>query len=348
MKASRRAAEISHQMLAYLGQDTGKKEPIDLSEAYREALLLLTASLPKKARLKTEFPAEGVIILADAVQMKQVLTNLVVNAGEAMGGGEGDITVAIALIPAADIHASRFYPAGWKPKAETYACLSITDTGCGMDPETVDKLFDPFFSTKFTGRGLGLPVVMGIVKAHEGAVTVESGSGQGATFRVFLPVTDQKPLQTRKAEPVESRAVEGRGLVLVVEDEPLMRELAEIMLQHIGYEVITAADGVEAREVFQQHKDEIRCVLCDLTMPRYGWMGDPGGPEENTARPCGDPGQRLRRDPGDARRTPRAAPGFSPQTLHVGRFGGGPCCGAKRTQVRVMRDKVIHLWSPMN
>jgi CheY-like chemotaxis protein len=272
MKASRRAAEISHQMLAYLGQDTGKKEPIDLSEAYREALLLLTASLPKKARLKTEFPAEGVIILADAVQMKQVLTNLVVNAGEAMGGGEGDITVAIALIPAADIHASRFYPAGWKPKAETYACLSITDTGCGMDPETVDKLFDPFFSTKFTGRGLGLPVVMGIVKAHEGAVTVESGSGQGATFRVFLPVTDQKPLQTRKAEPVESRAVEGRGLVLVVEDEPLMRELAEIMLQHIGYEVITAADGVEAREVFQQHKDEIRCVLCDLTMPRMdGW-----------------------------------------------------------------------------
>lgn len=136
----------------------------------------------------------------------------------------------------------------------------------------MEKLFDPFFSTKFTGRGLGLPVVMGIVKAHEGAVTVESRPGQGATFRVFLPVTAEEPLQARKAEPVVSRAVEEQGLVLLVEDEPMVRNTAQRMLRHIGYEVIEAADGAEAVEVFRQHQEQIRCVLCDLTMPRMdGW-----------------------------------------------------------------------------
>ena len=272
IKASRRAAEISHLMLAYLGQGMGKRETMDLSEVCRETLPLLTSFLPKKTRLRTESPAEGPIIRADAAQMKQVLTNLVVNAGEAIGEEEGDISVSIGVIPAADIHASRFYPPDWEPKADTYACLSVTDTGCGMDPETIEKLFEPFFSTKFTGRGLGLPVVMGIVKAHEGAVTVESIPGQGATFRVFLPVTAEKPLQPRKAEPVEPVAVEGRGLVLVVEDNTMLRDTAQRMLKHIGYEVIEAADGVEAVEVFRQHQEQIRCVLCDLTMPRMdGW-----------------------------------------------------------------------------
>jgi PAS domain S-box-containing protein len=271
-KVSQRAAEISQQMLAYLGQERGRRVPSDLCETCREVLPLLRAALPRNARLRTEFPGEGAIIRADALQMKRVLTYLAANAGEAIGDGGGSVAVAIDVIPAADIHAPRFFPAGWEPKAETYVCLSVADTGCGMTPEILDKAFDPFFSTKFTGRGLGLPVVMGIVMAHEGACAVETSPGQGTTCRVFLPVIAERPVQLRKAEPVEARAVEGRSLVLVVDDEPMLRNSTRSILRLLGYEVLEAADGAEAVEVFRQHHDRIRCVLCDLTMPRLdGW-----------------------------------------------------------------------------
>jgi signal transduction histidine kinase len=192
MQASRRAADLSQLMLAYLGQRVGKVEPLDLSELCREALETMRSSLPKKVRLKIELPDQGPIVRAEAIQMKQVLKNLVVNAVEAAGHGEGDITVAICVMQGSGIPKSHVYPAGWEPKAETYACLSVTDTGRGMDAETLEKLFDPFFTTKFSGRGLGLAVVTGTVKAHEGAIAVESRSGQGTTFQVFLPVVTEK------------------------------------------------------------------------------------------------------------------------------------------------------------
>ena len=271
-RASQRAAEISHQMLAYLGQDRGRREPVDLGDACREVLLLLRSSLPANARLHTAFPAEGAVVRADAAQLKRVLTYLAANAGEALGDGEGDITVSIDVLPAADIQASRFHPADWTPKAGTYACLAVADTGGGMTPETLDKVFDPFFSTKFTGRGLGLPVVKGIVMAHEGACAVESESGRGTTFRVYLPVVPGQPPQSHQAARVESGAGRDQGLVLVVEDEPMLRDLTRTVLRDIGYQVVEAADGAEAVAVFREHHDQILCVLCDLTMPGMdGW-----------------------------------------------------------------------------
>jgi PAS domain S-box-containing protein len=188
MVASGRAAEISRLMLAYIGQTIGTRRPIDLSEACREALPLLTASLSKKVQLRTEFPERGPIIQADAVQIRQILTNLVVNAGEAMGDRKGEVVVTVRVMPATNVRASRFYPPKWEPEEKSYACLSVSDSGAGMDLETIEKAFDPFFSTKFTGRGLGLAVAMGVVKAHEGALTVESDPGRGTVFRVFLPL----------------------------------------------------------------------------------------------------------------------------------------------------------------
>jgi PAS domain S-box-containing protein len=319
MAASGRAAEISRLMLAYLGQSMGVRAPLELSEVCREALPLLTAALPKNVHLKTEFPAEGPIIRADAGQIRQVLTNLVLNAGEAMGDREGDVTVAVGVKAAADIGASPFYPHEWKPGEESYACLSVADTGCGIDQESMTRLFDPFFSTKFTGRGLGLPVVLGMVKAHQGAVAVESTHGRGTVFRVFLPLAAEQPHPSPRVEadapepPGESDAVALRGmilpsldgmgrgrvatshvqhphpaspiegeelistalpadhgLVLLVEDDPAMRNMAETMLKVLSCKVITAADGVEAVEAFREHRDQVRCVLLDLTMPRMG------------------------------------------------------------------------------
>jgi len=188
MQASRRAAGISRSMLATLGQAVGTKAPIRLTEICREALPALAASLPEGVCLKIDLPDEGPTILADAVQIRQVLSNLVVNAGEAVGDREGDVTVAVGVMPAADLRGSRFHPPDWEPTEEDYVCLSVSDTGVGMDAETMEKAFDPFFTTKFTGRGLGLAVLLGVVKGHEGAVMVESTPGSGSVFRVLLPV----------------------------------------------------------------------------------------------------------------------------------------------------------------
>ena len=201
--------------------------PIELSQVCREALPLLRASLPQKVNLKAEIPESGPIIRADAAQVRQILLNLVVNAGEALGDGEGDVVVTVSVAPASRIRASSFHPFDWKPTEENYACIEVSDTGCGMDPQTMEKLFDPFFSTRFTGRGLGLAVVLGAVKAHQGGVAVESEPGRGAVFRVYLPLSAEQPRPSPKAQAVAPEPTGERGLVLLVEDEPAMRKMAQ-------------------------------------------------------------------------------------------------------------------------
>lgn len=200
LKASRRAAEISRFMLAYLGQTTGKKEAIDLTEAVRDTYTLLNTSLPKNVKLKTDFQPQRPIIRADGVQMKQVFTNLLLNAIEAIGKEEGSITLATRVMEAKEIREARLFPLDWEPKSESYACLSVSDTGCGLDAVNQEKIFDPFFSTKFTGRGLGLSVALGLVRTHEGAISIESKPGQGTTFKVFLPLLTQQELCSHENE----------------------------------------------------------------------------------------------------------------------------------------------------
>jgi two-component system, cell cycle sensor histidine kinase and response regulator CckA len=272
MTASQRAARISRLMLTYAGQTGGKKVSLDLSEAIREGLLLLSVSLPKKVHLRTELPDPGPIILADASHIEQILTNLALNAGEAIGEQEGEITVVVDVVAPAEIQKSSVFPPDWDPKAESYACLLISDTGCGMDTATLETIFDPFFSTKFTGRGMGLSVVLGLVRTYEGAISVESQLGQGATFRVFFPLSAQETLSSGEDDMIASELIEAAGLVLLVEDEPLVRHMAEAMLNFLGCEVICASDGFEGVEVFRERKAEVDLVLLDHTMPRMnGW-----------------------------------------------------------------------------
>lgn len=272
MKASRQAVDISSLMLAYLGQRLMKSAPVEISEICREALPLLALSLPKGVNLRTDLPVPSPIILADAIQVRQVLNNLVVNAGEAMGEGNGEVTVAISETPVSGIQTSRFYPPEWEPGASDYVRISVSDTGPGMDTETLNKVFDPFFSTKFTGRGLGLPVVMGIVKAHGGMVAVESLPGRGSVFQVFLPLLKKESPTSTPTEPVHPAPSPGRGVVLLADDEPMFCKMARTMIEHLGYEVVTAFDGVDALEMFRRHRDHIRCVVLDISMPRMdGW-----------------------------------------------------------------------------
>ena len=133
-------------------------------------------------------PCSGPNISANANQIQQVLTNLVTNAWEAIGENQGALDLTVKTVSATEIPTAHRFPIGWQPQDLNYACMEVTDTGCGIADEDLDKLFDPFFSNKFTGRGLGLPVVLGIVKAHGGVIMVESKTGRGSIFRVFLPM----------------------------------------------------------------------------------------------------------------------------------------------------------------
>jgi signal transduction histidine kinase len=203
-EATRQAAMVSAMMLAYLGQSFGAREPLDLVAACRSALPDLTRLLPAGVALRTVLPDRALTVRASAVEIRQVLSNLCANAGEAMAGMEGQVVISIREVPAAQVVPSPFLSHGWTPGAGHYACVEISDHGSGMDPQTLQNAFDPFFTTKFTGRGLGLPVVLGIVRAHHGTVTAESQPGRGSTFRVFLPLT----LSTQEAARPEQAAKE--------------------------------------------------------------------------------------------------------------------------------------------
>jgi len=274
IEASKRAAEVSRFMLTCLGQTTSRKEPIDLSEVVAETFAFFRSSLlPKKIKLNAELLPTGSIVLADRAQMKQVLTNLLSNAMEAIGEKEGAITVVTRVMRATDVRDLRVLPLDWEPKAENYVCLSVSDNGCGVNAASEDEIFDPFFSTKFKGRGLGLPVAMGLVLAHEGAMSFENKPGRGATFRVLLPLLAKQELPFRD-ERTPARPIESAGLVLVVDDEPMFLDaVEEILKELLGYEVITAGDGFQAVEIFSKRKDEISAVLLDLRMPGMdGWQ----------------------------------------------------------------------------
>lgn len=188
MHVAKKTAEISAQMLTYLGQTHGKREPLDLSATCLRCLPVLQAVMPKNVSLETQLPTPGPEIFADVDQIQQILTNLMTNAWEAVGEDQGIITLAVSTVSPVIIASTHCYPVDWKPLNQVHACLQLMDTGCGISEKDFQSLFDPYFSHKFTGRGLGLAVVLGIVRAHGGGVTVESKPGRGSTFRVYLPM----------------------------------------------------------------------------------------------------------------------------------------------------------------
>jgi CheY-like chemotaxis protein len=202
--------------------------------------------------------------------------NLVTNAWEAVGNLEATIRLTVRTVSAAEIPTSHRLPAGWKPRDGAYACVEVTDAGCGIEDEEIERIFDPFFTSKFTGRGLGLPVVLGILHAHSGGLVVESRRGRdsGSTFRVYLPVSDEHvasaPAVAADVEALEE--AQWTGTVLLAEDEETLRWTLKTTLTRMGFTVLDAKDGIEAMEVFRRHQDTVRLVLCDLTMPHMdGW-----------------------------------------------------------------------------
>ncbi len=272
MQAARKAAEMSALMRAYLGQATLRLQTIDLAAACRDNLAALTANLPDGFTLRTDIPDFGPLIKAGGEQIKQILSSLVTNAWEAMEeASRGVIRIKVKTVSPGEIAAPYRFPVGWSPSDQNSACLEVSDSGKGIASTDIDKIFDPFFSNKFTGRGLGLSVVLGMIRAAGGGVTVNSQPGIGSTFRCFFPVIADA--RAGKPDEITVRENDNRPTkILLVEDEKGVREMSVVMLQRIGFEVVEAEDGEKAVEVFRRTPQGFDCVVCDLSMPRMnGW-----------------------------------------------------------------------------
>ncbi|MBN2583665.1 MAG: PAS domain S-box protein [Planctomycetes bacterium] len=268
-KAAIRASELTNQMLAYSGKGRFIVRAVSLNELVEELGHLLQVSISKKTVLKLNLAADLPAVKADVSQLRQVVMNLITNAADAIGEASGAINITTGVLEASkeyidEMAVGENLPAGY------YVYLEVSDTGCGMDNETKARLFDPFFTTKFTGRGLGLAAVLGIVRGHAGAIRVYSEPGRGSTFKVLLPCTSDHAEALGRTERSAPADWHGSGTILVVDDEDTVRSVTKMMLTRLGFDVLTAEDGVRALDVFRRRADEIVCVLLDMTMPRMG------------------------------------------------------------------------------
>jgi two-component system cell cycle sensor histidine kinase/response regulator CckA len=264
MKAAERAAELTRQLLAYAGKGRFVMRTLDLSELVREISGLVQTSLPKRAQLRLQLAEELPGIDADPGQLQQIVMNLVINGAEAIGPQGGSVLVQTALQEVDQSYIGTMSSAGELLRPGAYVALDVHDTGSGMDEETMSRIFDPFFSTKFAGRGLGLSAVLGIVRAHKGALKVYSKPGQGTTFKVLFPAS--AGVVAAAAAPAK-RDLSGAGTVLIVDDEEIVRTTARHTLMRYGYKSISAPDGAAALDAYKSSPGKVVLVLLDLTMP---------------------------------------------------------------------------------
>lgn len=261
--SSTRAADLARQMLAYSGKGRFVIEPIDLNRLLEEMVHMLEVSISKKAVIQFNLHNPLPMVEADATQIRQVVMNLVINASEAIGDSSGTIAITTGC---SDFEANQLkceFQNESLPEGR-YVFLEIADSGCGMDKETMARIFDPFFTTKFTGRGLGMAAVQGIVRGHKGTIKVCSEPGKGSAFKVLLPAPARQPELLSEDAPRDSWKSEGK--VLLVDDEESVRAIGTALLKELGFVPITAANGLEGIEIFNQNPDIVFAIL-DLTMP---------------------------------------------------------------------------------
>ena len=260
-----RAADLCQQMLAYAGKGRFHEQRLDLGALVTDMLPLLRLSVAKGVSLRVDVEPDLPAIWADPTQMRQVVLNLVTNGSDAIEGA-GAVEIRLFAVDSGDTMLGELVPPVDPEAASAYVVLEISDTGCGMSAEMIARVFEPFYTTKFTGRGLGLAVVHGIVRGHRGGVRVESAPQLGSTFSVALPAIAQpaEPL-SRLVQP--EPAWRGAGVVLLADDEELVRDVTETMLRQLGFDVVAVSDGRQAVEAFSADPARFDLVLLDLTMP---------------------------------------------------------------------------------
>jgi PAS domain S-box-containing protein len=274
IRATLRAADLTRQMLAYSGKGAFVVRHLDLSQEVRELATLLRTAISKQASLVWDLVPNLPAINADATQIRQIVMNLITNASDALDDAGGTITLRTGVLDPEAVNDAGLGAAleGNEDSSRgegPFVYLEVSDTGAGMTSDTLARIFDPFFSTKFSGRGLGLAAVMGIVRSHQGLIRIRTAPGEGTTFRVLFPAVAGAVREPEKPSAARSDW-RGSGTVLVVEDEEGVREVAERILQDFGFETLLAVDGRDALEQFERAKRKVTAVLLDLSMPRMG------------------------------------------------------------------------------
>lgn len=255
------AAQLSKQMLAYAGRRSLAIQALEINAELSSALRLLHATVESKARLVLELGAELPPVGADRFQLRQVVTNLVLNALDAMEGNRGVLTLRTENV-LLDASQGETYGVG----AGSYVKVTVTDTGVGIRPEARERLFEPFFSTKGAGRGMGLAAAAGIVKAHRGWLGVEATSSEGTRFSVLLPIAQESTPRRTTNPPASGGPSPARG-ILLIDDEPAVRLVTGRMLNELGHRVMTAESGRRGLELLEAQPAGIDLVVLDLTMP---------------------------------------------------------------------------------
>lgn len=266
-KAATRAAELCRQMLAYAGKAQFVQAQVNIGELVNEMVKMLRSTIKHNVKIQSTIDTDIPAIQADASQIRQVAMNLIINAAEAIGDAQGVVQVSLAKTKIKTEHSIKDYlgkliPPGW------YACLEVTDNGSGMSDETYNRIFEPFYTTKFTGRGLGMSAILGIVTTQGGNLQLFSQVGKGTTFKVYLPLLNsdsafhEAPSLIKQAEQWR-----GSGTILLVEDEEQIMQVAKAMLMELGFEVIEARNGKEALHIYQQNAHDIILVMTDMGMP---------------------------------------------------------------------------------
>ncbi len=266
-----RAAELANQMLVYTGKTTVVVDNIDLSSVVKEMGSLLDVSISKKVTIQYSLAEDLFPIRGDISQIRQVAMNLITNASEAIGDRPGVIAINIHGVELRAGELKNVFPPGHVLEG-SYVLLEVSDTGSGMNEETLRKIFDPLFTTKVTGRGLGLASLLNAVQRHDGAVEVKSEEGGGTVFRIYFPVEEGVADDAVADAPESDGGWTGHGTVLIADDEEAIREITTSLLERVGFQVITAADGVETVDRYADHPEEISVLLMDINMPRLNGL----------------------------------------------------------------------------
>lgn len=265
-QASARAADLCRQMLAYAGKGQCPRSSIRLGKLVDEMVRMLRASISQNVTIHLEAPQVLPTVKGDDSQIRQIVMNLIINAAEAIGEEPGTILVTLRRVDVAAAGSDKDH-LGRPIAPGSYVRLEVADSGCGMTEEVQSHIFEPFYTTKFTGRGLGMSAVLGIISSHGGALRLASEAGLGTTFWVYLPAEKGDAAAHEETGSPETECWSGSGTVLLVEDEPQILELAREMLQLLGFKVIEASDGQAGLDRFREHRDEITLVLTDIGLP---------------------------------------------------------------------------------
>ncbi len=268
LSAMEHAADLTKQMLAYSGKGKYQTRMVDMAAVVKEHISLFSVSLPKNVKIETHLAQEPVYINGDPGQIEQIVMNMIINGGDAIGDRQGVVSVSVSAV-----HMTRDELVQYGDLTNIaltegeYALLSVTDNGSGMSADVRNKIFDPFFTTKFTGRGLGLSAVLGIIRSHEGGLSIESAEGIGTTFRVLFPLLPSPLSASAASNGAAVLPASATTTVLVIDDEEDVATTAQEMLVTGKYSTLIALNPVKGIELYRTRHSDIGVVLLDLTMP---------------------------------------------------------------------------------